>query len=187
MLIALGISGGIAAYKSCEIARGLDRAGASVQVILTENAAQFITPLTLQTLTRNPVLGDQYELSTDDKIPHIDLTQRISALVVAPATADVIAKFARGIADDLLSTFFLTVTAPIIVVPSMNSRMLLNPVTQEPYSKGEIIDMSSKYEVAYRAIKKQATTLENVEKYSKQMSSYSAYTSSAIGLVPTEA
>jgi phosphopantothenoylcysteine decarboxylase/phosphopantothenate--cysteine ligase len=131
MLIALGVSGGIAAYKSCEIARGLDRAGVSVQAILTKNATQFITPLTLQTLTRNPVLCDQFELTTDDRIPHIDLTGRISALVVAPATANLIAKFAHGIADDLLSTFILAVTVPIIVVPSMNSRMWLNPSTQQ--------------------------------------------------------
>jgi len=131
VLVALGVSGGIAAYKACEIVRGLDRAGVEVQVLLTPNASQFITPLTLQTLSRRKVLVESFDLADEQTIRHIELTRRISALVVAPATANVLAKFSRGIADDLLSTFHVSVTAPVIVAPAMNTRMLLHPATQE--------------------------------------------------------
>jgi len=131
MLIALGISGGIAAYKTCEIVRGLDKAGADVQVILTRHAAEFITPLTLQTLSRRRVLSEPFELADTRTIRHIDLTREIDAFVVAPATANILAKFAHGIADDFLSTFFLAVTAPVIVAPAMNTRMWLHPATRE--------------------------------------------------------
>ncbi len=130
MLIALGVSGSIAAYKSCEIVRGLDRAGAAVQVILTKNATHFITPLTLQALSRRKVLLEPFDLDAEQTIQHIDLTRQISALLVAPATANILAKFAGGIADDFLSTFFVAVTAPVVVAPAMNSRMWLNPATQ---------------------------------------------------------
>jgi phosphopantothenoylcysteine decarboxylase/phosphopantothenate--cysteine ligase len=131
VLVALGISGGIAAYKACEIVRGLDRAGVDVQVLMTRNATEFITPLTLQTLSRRKVLVEQYDLDDVQTIRHIDLTRRIAAFVVAPATANVLAKFSRGIADDLVSTFHVSVTAPVLVAPSMNTRMLLHPATQE--------------------------------------------------------
>jgi phosphopantothenoylcysteine decarboxylase/phosphopantothenate--cysteine ligase len=129
--IALGISGGIAAYKACEVIRGLDRAGVEVQVILTRNATNFVTPLTLQTLSRRRVLLEQFDLSQAETIQHIDLTRSISALVVAPATANVIGKFASGVADDLLSTFYSAVTAPVVLAPAMNTRMWLHSATQE--------------------------------------------------------
>ncbi len=131
MLVALGVSGGIAAYKACEIVRGLDKAGVGVQVILTRNGSRFVTPLTLQTLSRRKVLTRTFDTSSDETIQHIDLTRKISALVVAPATADVIAKFSGGIADDLLSTFYISVDVPVLVAPAMNTRMLLHPATQE--------------------------------------------------------
>jgi phosphopantothenoylcysteine decarboxylase/phosphopantothenate--cysteine ligase len=130
MLVALGVSGGIAAYTACEIVRGLDRAGVEVQVLLTPNATRFITPLTLQTLSRRKVFVGTFDLDDDETIRHIELTRRIAALTVAPATANALAKFARGIADDLLSTFYLAVTAPVLVAPAMNTRMLLHPATQ---------------------------------------------------------
>lgn len=131
MLVALGISGGIAAYKACEIVRGLDRAGVGVQVLMTRNASRFITPLTLQTLSRRRVLTRGFELDDERTVRHIELAREVAALVVAPATADVLAKFARGIADDLLSTFHLSVTAPVVVAPAMNTRMWLHQATQE--------------------------------------------------------
>jgi phosphopantothenoylcysteine decarboxylase/phosphopantothenate--cysteine ligase len=130
MFIALGVSGSIAAYKACEVVRGFDKAGASVQVILTRNATHFITPLTMQALSRRKVLLEQFDLEAEQTIQHVDLTRRISALLVAPATANILAKFAGGIADDFLSTFFVAVTAPVVVAPAMNSRMWLNPATQ---------------------------------------------------------
>jgi phosphopantothenoylcysteine decarboxylase/phosphopantothenate--cysteine ligase len=131
LLVALGVGGGIAAYKACEIVRGLDRAGVEVQVLMTRSATQFITPLTLQTLSRHKVLLDQFDLDDDHTVWHIDLTRRISAFVVAPATANLLAKFSRGIADDLVSTFHVSVAAPMLVAPAMNTRMLTHPATQE--------------------------------------------------------
>lgn len=130
MRIALGVSGGIAAYKACEIVRGLTEAGASVQVLMTRNAERFITPLTLQTLSGRKVWTDAWDLSDDETIKHIELTRGLDALVVAPATANVLAKFAHGVADDLLATFYLAVTAPVVVAPAMNTRMWLHPATQ---------------------------------------------------------
>ncbi len=131
MLIALGITGGIAAYKACEIVRGLDRAGVGVQPILTRNATHFVTPLTLQTLSRRKVLVEPFDLSSAETIQHIDLSRAVDALVVAPATANALAKFARGIADDLLSTFYISVTSPVVIAPAMNTRMWLHPATRE--------------------------------------------------------
>ena len=131
MRVALGVSGGIAAYKACEIVRGLTRAGCDVQVLMTRNATEFITPLTLQTLSGNRVLVEAFDLQAEETIQHIDLTRRIDALVVAPATANVIAKFARGVADDLLSTFFISVTAPVVLAPAMNTRMWKHPATRD--------------------------------------------------------
>ena len=130
MRIALGVSGGIAAYKACEIVRGLYKAGAETHVILTRNAERFITPLTLRSLSGNRVLTDRWEEDLEATVRHIELTREIDAFVVAPATANVLAKFAHGIADDFLSTFFVAVTVPTVVAPAMNTRMWLNPVTQ---------------------------------------------------------
>ena len=130
MRVALGVSGGIAAYKACEVVRGLTDAGASVQVLMTRNAERFITPLTLQALSGRRVLTDAFDLSDDETIRHIELTRGLSALVIAPATANVLGKLAHGIADDLLSTFYLAVTAPVVVAPAMNTRMWLHPATQ---------------------------------------------------------
>jgi phosphopantothenoylcysteine decarboxylase/phosphopantothenate--cysteine ligase len=131
MRIALGVSGGIAAYKACEIVRGLTDAGAEVQVLMTANAQRFITPLTLQTLSGRKVWTDAWDLSDDETITHIELTRGLSAFAVAPATANVLGKLAHGVADDLLSTFYLAVTAPVVVAPAMNTRMWLHPATQE--------------------------------------------------------
>jgi len=148
MRIALGVSGGIAAYKACEIVRGLDRGGAEVRVLLTRNGSEFITPLTLQTLSRHRVLTETFDTQVERTIQHIELTRQIDALVVAPATANIVAKFARGVADDLLSTFYLSVTVPVVVAPAMNTRMWLHPTTQENLAllKGrgvEVVDPES--------------------------------------------
>lgn len=130
MRIALGVAGGIAAYKACEIVRGLQKAGHEVEVILTRNAQRFITPLTLATLSGHKVHADLFD-SEGRAVEHIELARSVDALLVAPATANVLAKLARGIADDFLSTFFLAVTAPVLVAPAMNTRMLDNEVVQE--------------------------------------------------------
>ena len=131
MVVALGISGGIAAYKACEIIRGLDKAGVEVQTILSRGGARFITPLTLQTLSRNTVLSDLSEPGDGGAVRHIEMSRRIDVFAVAPATANFLAKFARGIADDFLSTFYISVTAPVVLAPAMNSRMWDHPATRE--------------------------------------------------------
>lgn len=130
MRIALGVSGGIAAYKACEIVRRLTDAGGWVQVLMTANAQRFITPLTLQALSGRKVWTDPWDLTDDETIKHIELSRGLDALVVAPATANVLGKFAAGLADDLLTSFYLAVTAPVVVAPAMNTRMWLHPATQ---------------------------------------------------------
>ena len=110
--------------------RGLVKAGAEVHVIMTEGGRQFITPLTLQTLSGQPVMTDQWDLSQGPDIQHIALTKGLDLLLVAPATADILAKFAHGIADDFLSTFYLAVTAPVLVASAMNVGMWEHPATQ---------------------------------------------------------
>lgn len=131
MLVALGVSGGIAAYKAAEIVRGLTQAGAEVRVVMTENAARFVTPLTLRTLSGHPVLTGTWDMAEDETVRHVELARRVDAFVVAPATANVLAKLARGVADDLLTTFHLAVVKPVVVAPAMNTRMWLHPATQE--------------------------------------------------------
>jgi phosphopantothenoylcysteine decarboxylase/phosphopantothenate--cysteine ligase len=128
--IGLGVSGGIAAYKACDVVRRLTDAGASVQVFMTKNAERFITPLTLQALSGAKVYTDAWDLADDETIKHIELSRGLDALVVAPATANVLGKFAAGLADDLLSSVYLAVTAPVVVAPAMNTRMWLHPATQ---------------------------------------------------------
>jgi phosphopantothenoylcysteine decarboxylase/phosphopantothenate--cysteine ligase len=133
--IALGVAGGIAAYKACEVVRGLTSAGAEVQVVMTGNATRFITPLTLQTLSGRKVWSDPWDLTDDEVIRHIDLARTIDAYVVAPATANVLAKLSHGIADDLVSTLYLAVTAPVVLAPAMNTRMWEHPATREAVAR----------------------------------------------------
>ncbi|MGH9750207.1 MAG: flavoprotein [Candidatus Polarisedimenticolia bacterium] len=128
--IVLGVSGGIAAYKAAEIVRGLTRAGAEVHVLMTANAGRFITPLTLQTLSGHRVLSDPWDLSQGADIQHIALARGLDAFLVAPATADVLARMAHGLADDFLTTFHLAVTAPVVVAPAMNLWMWDHPATR---------------------------------------------------------
>ena len=129
--IALGVSGGIAAYKAAEIVRGLRKGGADVHVLMTENAQRFITPLTLETLSGHRVLSDPWERGEGADIQHITLARGLDLMVVAPATADLLARMAHGLADDFLTTFHLAVTAPILVAPAMNVWMWEHPATRE--------------------------------------------------------
>jgi len=129
--IVLGVTGGIAAYKSCELIRELRKEGANVVVVLTASGAQFITPLTLQTLSKNPVHTDLFNLISESEIGHISLAQRANLLLIAPATANMIGKIRNGIADDLLSTIAMATTAPILLAPAMNSQMYASPAVRE--------------------------------------------------------
>ena len=137
MKIALGVSGGIAAYKAAEILRLLQDRGLKVQVLMTRAAQEFVRPLTFAALSGEKVITDMFaregeggEPNLESAIEHIAVAERIDALLVAPATADILAKFANGIADDFLSTLFLATTAPVIVAPAMNVNMWNNAATQ---------------------------------------------------------
>lgn len=133
--IALGVTGGIAAYKSAELVRLLVKEGAIVRVIMTKNAQEFITPLTLQTLSGNPVATDTFDLTQESEIGHIRLADTADVLLIAPATADIIAKLAHGIADDLLSTVLLATKAKVLIAPAMNVHMYAHPIVQENMRK----------------------------------------------------
>jgi phosphopantothenoylcysteine decarboxylase/phosphopantothenate--cysteine ligase len=128
--VVLVISGGIAAYKAAELARLLIREGALVRTAMTEAGSRFITPLTMQTLTGQPVALDLWAEDEPDRVAHIDLADWAQAVVVAPATANLVAKMAHGLADDLVSTFLLAVRAPVLVCPSMNVNMYDHPRVQ---------------------------------------------------------
>jgi len=127
--VVLGITGGIAVYKICELARLLVKAGAEVRVVMTENAAKFVTPLTFETITKNRVCTDTFGHTFE--IEHISLAKFADILVIAPATANIMAKLRAGIGDDLLSTTFLAVGCPVLIAPAMNTNMWKNAATQE--------------------------------------------------------
>src|ERR1700739_4579839 len=137
MRITLGVTGGIAAYKSAELVRRLQDEGHGIQVVMTRAAREFITPLTFAALSGQRVITDLFpnvpggSASLESAIDHIAVAQRTDLLLVAPATADILAKFARGVADDFLSTLYLASTAPVIVAPAMNVNMWNHAATQE--------------------------------------------------------
>ena len=133
--IVLGVSGGIAAYKSAELVRLLVTSGANVRVMMTRNATEFITPLTLQTLSANPVATDTFSLTQESEIGHIRLADSADAIVIAPATADVIAKAAVGIADDIVTTVLLATRAKVAFAPAMNVHMYEHPTVAENLAK----------------------------------------------------
>jgi phosphopantothenoylcysteine decarboxylase/phosphopantothenate--cysteine ligase len=124
MLIALGVSGGIGAYKAVEVARGLQKRGHEVVAVMTEHATRFVGTITFESITRRRVITDQFEVGANADIEHIALASTIDLLLIAPATANVIGKLAHGIADDFLSTLYLATTAPVLVAPAMNTQML---------------------------------------------------------------
>jgi phosphopantothenoylcysteine decarboxylase/phosphopantothenate--cysteine ligase len=128
--IALGISGGIAAYKAAEILRGLQKAGCTVRVAMTARACEFIQPLTFRALSGEHVIVDDYASDNPDPIAHITFSQTVDLFVIAPATANIIGKFANGIADDFLTSTYLASTAPVLIAPAMNTTMWEHPATQ---------------------------------------------------------
>ena len=128
--IVLGISGGIAAYKSAELARLLMQEGASVQVVMTEAAQQFVTSVTMQALTGNPVYTSQWDSSIANNMAHIELSRSADAILIAPASADLMAKISLGLADDLLSTLCLARDCPLLMAPAMNKQMWEHAATQ---------------------------------------------------------
>lgn len=132
--VVLGVSGGIAAYKSCELVSRLKKLGADVHVIMTRNAEEFVAPLSFETLSDNKVVRGMFEEREEHDVRHVALAKLADVFVVAPATANVIAKFARGIADDMLSTTWLASDAPKLVAPAMNTAMYDDEATQDDIS-----------------------------------------------------
>src|SRR3954462_8129276 len=133
--VVLGVTGGIAAYKAAELCRLFVKAGATVRVVMTEASTRFIAPLTLQTLSGSPVALDLFDPASEAEIGHIKLADEADLLVVAPATADFIARMAAGMADDLLAAGVLAARAPVLLAPAMNVNMWMNPITQANLSR----------------------------------------------------
>jgi phosphopantothenoylcysteine decarboxylase/phosphopantothenate--cysteine ligase len=129
--IVLGVTGGIAAYKAVDIASKLTQAGAKVEVVMTESATRFITPLTLRAITGRPVVTSMWEPAGEFRVEHIALAEAADVIAIVPATANIIARLAAGISDDILSCTVLASKAPVLVAPAMHTAMFLNPVTQE--------------------------------------------------------
>lgn len=130
-VIVLGVTGSIAAYKSADIVSQLKKMEAEVFVVMTREAKEFITPMTLQTLSRNPVSSDLWEEGKSWQPGHIELADKADLLVVAPATANIIACFAHGLAPDLITSIYLATPAPVLIAPAMNGKMLSHPATQQ--------------------------------------------------------
>jgi len=129
--VVLGVTGCIGAYKACEVLRELQKRGVDVHVVMTENAGRFVGAMTFEALSRHPVFVDQFAVGAEGDIRHISLADAADLLLVAPATANTLSKFARGIADDALSTLFLANTAPVLVAPAMNVNMFRHPAVVE--------------------------------------------------------
>ena len=133
--VAIGVTGGIAAYKSIEVLRGLQRAGCEVRVAMTRHACEFVRPLTFRALSGAYVIVDDYSAENPDPIAHITFSQTIDLFVIAPATANTLAKLANGVADDFITSTYLACTAPVLIAPAMNSVMWSHPATQRNVQK----------------------------------------------------
>ncbi|UCB42844.1 MAG: bifunctional phosphopantothenoylcysteine decarboxylase/phosphopantothenate--cysteine ligase CoaBC [Dehalococcoidales bacterium] len=133
--IVLGVTGGIAAYKAADLASKLTQAGAVVNVVMTESATEFVSPLTFRALTHRPIVTSMFELASEFSVEHIALAEAADIVVIAPATANTIAKIAAGIADDMLTCTVLASEAPVIVAPAMNVNMWQNSITQDNIAK----------------------------------------------------
>jgi phosphopantothenoylcysteine decarboxylase/phosphopantothenate--cysteine ligase len=130
-VVVLGVTGCIGAYKACEVLRGLQRRGADVRVVMTAAGTRFVSPMTFEALSRHPVFHDQWAPGANGEIRHVSIADEADLLLVAPATADILGKFARGIADDALSTLYLATRAPVVVAPAMNVNMYEHPAVRE--------------------------------------------------------
>jgi phosphopantothenoylcysteine decarboxylase / phosphopantothenate---cysteine ligase len=129
--IVLGVTGGIAAYKAADLASKLTQAGASVRVIMTNSAQELVAPLTFESLTSNPVVTDMFRTNTEHRINHVSLAEIADIILIAPATANIIAKIANGLADDMLTTTVIASKAPVVIAPAMHTNMWENPITRD--------------------------------------------------------
>src|SRR3989441_7816232 len=131
MLIALGVTGGIGAYKAVEVVRGLQKRGHEVVAVMTHAATRFVGPITFESITRRPVITDQFAPGMNSDIEHIAIASTIDLLLIAPATANIIGKFANGIADDFLSTLYTATRAPVLMAPAMNTNMFAHAAVRK--------------------------------------------------------
>ena len=129
--IVVGVSGGIAAYKACDVVSKLKKQGFEIDVIMTKNAQEFVSPLTFQTLSNQTVVTDMFETPSDWNVEHIELAKKADVFVIVPATANIIGKIANGIADDMITTTIMATEAKKVIVPAMNTKMYHNPIVQE--------------------------------------------------------
>lgn len=166
--IVLGVTGGIAAFKSAQLTSNLIKKGYDVEVIMTKNATEFITPLTFESLIKHNVMIDTFDRGFERSVKHVSLAQRADLFVIVPATANIIAKIANGIADDMLTTTFLAASCPKLIAPAMNTGMYLNPITQENIDKCkkfgmEFIDPSDGFLACGDSGKGRLASLEDIE------------------------
>lgn len=174
--IVIGMTGGIACYKVCEIISYLVKEGANVDVIMTQNATKFITPLTIETLSKNKVVVDMFEKKEHIEVEHISLARKADLILVVPATANIIGKVANGIADDMLSTTIMATTSNVIFAPAMNNEMYNNKIVQDNISKLKkygysfINPIEGNLACGYRAIGKLAKKETIIEFVNKTLS-----------------
>ena len=133
--VVIGITGGIACYKVCEIISYLVKCGVNVDVIMTKNSTEFITPLTIETLSKNKVIMDMFEKKQHIEVEHISLARKADLILIVPATANIIGKVANGIADDMLSTTIMATTSKVVFAPAMNNEMYNNKIVQDNINK----------------------------------------------------
>lgn len=170
--IVIGMTGGIACYKVCELITHLVREGANVEVVMTKNATEFITPLTIETLSKHKVITDMFEKKSHVEVEHISLARKADLIVVVPATANILGKVANGIADDMLSTTIMATPAKVVFAPAMNNEMYNNAIVQDNIAKLKdygyyfINPIEGNLACGYKAVGKLAnknTIIENIE------------------------
>lgn len=175
--IVIGMTGGIACYKVCELITHLIREGANVEVVMTKNATEFITPLTIETLSKHKVITDMFEKKSHVEVEHISLARKADLIVVVPATANIIGKVANGIADDMLSTTIMATPAKVVFAPAMNNEMYNNAIVQDNIAKLKdygyyfINPIEGNLACGYKAVGKLAnknTIIENIENLLKE-------------------
>lgn len=179
--IVIGVTGGIACYKACEIVSILKREGANVDIIMTKNATEFLTPLIFETLSKNKVVVDMFDGCDHVEVEHISLARKADLILVVPATANIIGKVANGIADDMLSTTIMATPAPVVFAPAMNNGMYVNPIVQDNIKKLKgygyefINPVEGNLACGYKAVGKLAskeTIIEEIKKILEKGKSY---------------
>ncbi len=172
--VLIGVTGGIAVYKICYLVSSLKKQGYDVHVLMSKEAEEFVSPLTFQTLSANKVVTDMFTIDYTPDVHHVSLAKKADLFVIAPATANVIAKVSNGIADDMLTTTFLAANCPKLIVPAMNTQMLMNPITQDNLKKCrsygmEVFESDSGYLACGDVGSGRLPEPKEIEDYIKQM------------------